>query len=171
MSGWMRYEGYFLEGHTRKEIPAVPSVRDCWAVCLREMNFTCLSVAYSDRGNLSCMLYDTNALSVYDNWTSTPEFTYYEYCVNGTSDLHDDVSKWKHFPRYWPFVRGIHRSPLNSHKRLSKQLWGWWFETPLRPLWRHCNSLSVLMEMSESKNVVLFRGLVNCRTILQEGPW
>ena len=29
----------------------------------------------------------------------------------------DDVIKWKHFPRYWPFVRGIHRSPVNSpHK-------------------------------------------------------
>ena len=25
--------------------------------------------------------------------------------------------KWKHFPRHWPFVRGIHRPPLNSpHK-------------------------------------------------------
>ena len=25
--------------------------------------------------------------------------------------------KWKHFPRYWHFVRGIHRSPANSpHK-------------------------------------------------------
>ena len=23
---------------------------------------------------------------------------------------HDDVMEWKHFPRYWPFVRGIHRS-------------------------------------------------------------
>ena len=23
---------------------------------------------------------------------------------------HDDVIKWKHFSRYWPFVRGIHRS-------------------------------------------------------------
>ena len=31
--------------------------------------------------------------------------------------LHDDVIRWKHFPRYWPFVRGIHRSPVNSpHK-------------------------------------------------------
>ena len=29
----------------------------------------------------------------------------------------DDVIKWNHFPRYWPFVRGIHRSPVNSpHK-------------------------------------------------------
>ena len=30
---------------------------------------------------------------------------------------HDDVIKWRHFPRYWPFVRGNHRSPVNSpHK-------------------------------------------------------
>ena len=58
---------------------------------------------------------------------------------------------WRHqmekFPRYWPFVRGIHRSPVNSshkgqwrgalifffdlhpNKRLSKQWRGWWFET------------------------------------------
>ena len=27
---------------------------------------------------------------------------------------HNDVIKWKHFPRYWTFVRGIHRSPVNS---------------------------------------------------------
>ena len=30
------------------------------------------------------------------------------------SQGHDDVIKWKHFPRYWPVVRGIHRSPVNS---------------------------------------------------------
>ena len=24
--------------------------------------------------------------------------------------IHDDVIKWKHFPRYWPFVWEIHRS-------------------------------------------------------------
>ena len=30
---------------------------------------------------------------------------------------HDDVIKWNHFPGYWPFVLGIHRSPVNSpHK-------------------------------------------------------
>ena len=30
---------------------------------------------------------------------------------------HDDVIKWKHFPCNWPFVRGIHWSPVNSpHK-------------------------------------------------------
>ena len=31
--------------------------------------------------------------------------------------FHDDVIKWKHFPRYWPFVRGVNRSPMDSpHK-------------------------------------------------------
>ena len=38
----------------------------------------------------------------------------------GAEDTHDDVIKWKHFPRNWPFVRGIHRSPVNSPR---KGLW------------------------------------------------
>ena len=72
--------------------------------------------------------------------------------------LHDDVINWKHFPRYWPFVRGIHRSPVNS---LHKGQWrgalmfslicAWingsvnnheaneWFETLSRALWCHRN--------------------------------
>ena len=75
---------------------------------------------------------------------------------HGNLFYHDDVIKWKHFPRYWPFVWGIHRSPVNStqrpvtrsfdvffdlrlNKRLSNQSWGWWFETLSRPLWRHCD--------------------------------
>ena len=37
--------------------------------------------------------------------------------ITDISHKHDDVIKWKHFPRYCPFVRGIHRSPVNSpHK-------------------------------------------------------
>ena len=31
--------------------------------------------------------------------------------------FHDAVIKWKHFPRYWPFVRGIHRSPHKGQWR------------------------------------------------------
>ena len=30
---------------------------------------------------------------------------------------HDDVIKWKHFPRHWPFVRGIHWSSVNSPQK------------------------------------------------------
>ena len=80
--------------------------------------------------------------------------------------FHDDVIKWKPFPRYWTFVRGIHRWPVNSppkgqwrgallfsliclNKRLSKQSWGWWFETPSRSLWRHCNVISSLSKQPQ----------------------
>ena len=30
---------------------------------------------------------------------------------------------------------------LRPNKRLSKQWWGWWFETLSRPLWRHGNAI------------------------------
>ena len=75
---------------------------------------------------------------------------------------HDDVIKWKHFPRYWPFVRG--NSPvtgefpaqrpvtqsfdvffdLRLNKRLSKQSRGWWFETPSHPLCCRCSDTKLL---------------------------
>ena len=39
------------------------------------------------------------------------------HLLGDTPCYHDDVIKWKQLPRYWPFVRGIHRSPVNSpHK-------------------------------------------------------
>ena len=37
---------------------------------------------------------------------------------------HNGVIKWKHFPRYWPLVRGIHRSPVNfPHKGQWRGAW------------------------------------------------
>ena len=83
----------------------------------------------------------------------------YNLCKLNYSNHHDDVIKWKYFPRYWPFVRGIHWSPvIFPHKgqwrgalrfslicarinSWSKQWWGWWFETPSWSLWRHRNVL------------------------------
>ena len=31
---------------------------------------------------------------------------------------------------------------LRVDKRLSKQSWGWWFETPSSSIWRHCNIMN-----------------------------
>ena len=45
--------------------------------------------------------------------------------------LHDDVIKWKHFPCYWPFVWGIHRSPVNSRTKASDaELWCFLWSVP-----------------------------------------
>ena len=80
------------------------------------------------------------------------------------------TSSWKHIPPYWPFARGLHWSPVNSphkgqwrgalivffdlrlNKRLSKQSWSWWFETPSRSLWRHCKAF---WKLDKIKNVFL----------------
>ena len=44
------------------------------------------------------------------------------------------------FPAQRPVTRSFDISfDLHLNKRLSKQSWGWWFETPSCPLWRHCN--------------------------------
>ena len=43
-----------------------------------------------------------------------------EFILCNINICHDDVIKWKLFPRYWPFVRGIHRWPVNSPQ---KGLW------------------------------------------------
>ena len=88
---------------------------------------------------------------------------------NSQRDLHqiqitityDDVIEWKHFRSYSPFVRGIHRWPVNSPhkgqwhralffffdmhliKRLGKQSRRRWFETPSHWLCRHCDGNTV----------------------------
>ena len=43
----------------------------------------------------------------------------HEYVDGKSYNTHDDAMEWKHYPRYWSFVRGrgIHWSPVNSpHK-------------------------------------------------------
>ena len=73
------------------------------------------------------------------------------HCIgrDGISMNHDDIIKRKQFPRYWPFVKAMHRSqrPVtlsfdifsDLRKRLSKRSIRRWFDTPSRSLWRHCN--------------------------------
>ena len=50
----------------------------------------------------------------------------------GKDGPHDDVIKWTLFPCYWPFVRELHQSPVNStHKgqwrgaSMFSLIWAW----------------------------------------------
>ena len=38
-------------------------------------------------------------------------------------------------------IRHVLLHDLRLNKRLGKQWGAWWFETPSRPLWRHCSGL------------------------------
>ena len=86
--------------------------------------------------------------------------------------VHNDVIKWKHLPRYWPFVRGIHRSPVNSphnglwrgafvfylmNRQLSEQSWGRWFKTPSLSLWRRCNGWQPISPILMSQYAIAFK--------------
>ena len=55
------------------------------------------------------------------------------------------------FPAQRPVTRSfVVFFDLRLNKRLSKQSWGWWFETLAHPFWRHCNVRSMmLMEMEK----------------------
>ena len=71
-------------------------------------------------------------------------------------DHHDDVIKWKHFLRYWPFVRGIHRSPVNSQHKgqwrgalmftlICARINGWVNNREAGDLRRHCAHYDVIV--------------------------
>ena len=79
---------------------------------------------------------------------------------------HDDVSKWKHYPRHrplWGESTGHRWIPSKSpvtrrsfdvffdvrlNKRLSKYSRCRWIETPWRPLWHHGNVFFVVASCS-----------------------
>ena len=104
---------------------------------------------------------------------------------------HDDVIKWKHFPRYWPFVRGIHQSAvfpaqrpvtrsfdvffdLHLNKRLSEQSCGWWFGTPSHPFWRHYDVLCfrhLLRASPVPRDILQSTGLISLAWIGDRRHW
>ena len=72
-----------------------------WIICTLTAHGTCTKR----------LRYEKERLTVNELWA------YYIMVFHCCDHSHDDVIKWKHFLRYWPFVRGIHRSPVNSsHK-------------------------------------------------------
>ena len=87
--------------------------------------------------------------------------------------IHDDVIKWKHFPCYWPFVRGIHRSPVNSpHKGQWRGalvfslicVWinGWVNNGEAADLRRYCANYDV---------IVMCQAVHNQHAVSTPGPW
>ena len=69
---------------------------------------------------------------------------------------------------------------LRLNKRLNKQWWGWWFETPSRPLWHHCNDLGlglvcelnfawdpkIIWHSVDALNILYSRSLYHIRIII-----
>ena len=88
----------------------------------------CLKHKVSDKSRqlwplmmMDCDVQITDRTATTYRYINSPKFIEFIPIVTRNSSFgiqtHDDVIKWIHFPRKWPFVRGIHRSAENSpHK-------------------------------------------------------
>ena len=107
-------------------------------------------------------------------------------CDNPVVSPHRDIIAWwrhqmKTFSGYWPFVWGIHRSPMKSphkglwsfdiffdlrlNKRLSKQWWSWWFDVLSCSLWRHCNDQPCCIKTQKETECT---NLINRNTLIHK---
>ena len=59
----------------------------------------------------------------------------------------------------FPLIRAL-------SKRLGKQSWGWWFDTPSRSLWLHCNDnliktqIAVFCDLYDALHVLLYTTMI-----------
>ena len=178
------YSGNGLLSHDNKQLPKSISIwktLGVFFVSIALRVFLCSLIEFSGATNL---LSEKTARLI--NMTSVIRWNMW---------IHDDVIKWKHFPRYWPFVRGIHRSrwiprtqrtltrrfdisfDLRPNKRLSKQPWGWWFEMSSWSLWRQCDVKILHWSGSTSALVMACSlkapryNLSQCWLIVSKVPW
>ena len=133
-------------------------------------------------------LWQTANMSHRHRWTK-PFLSWWRYAMETFSALlalfvgNSPVTS--EFPSQRPVTRSFDVFfDLRLNKRLSKQSWGWWFETPSRPLWRHrndhstvCrrNKASVYMDTCYFAFVILYLSTVysmyhNSRGRLQANP-
>ena len=97
---------------TTKRIPIPYSLTCSFALCSK-----CLSRNLAVICNVIVVYLEYNSLHCY-HWP--PEFRWRDMASRNLANtgpasqqaIHDHVIKW--YPRYWPFVRGIHQSPVNS---------------------------------------------------------
>ena len=99
---------------------------------------------------------------LFPQWTeSRPLCTWWRHQMETFSALLVMCAGNYPVPGEFPAQRPVTRSfdlffDLRPNKLLSKQPWGWWFETPSRPLWRHRNVVHNTREIH-----LIFSHLIN----------
>ena len=96
-----------------------------------------------DKGKLTKTCYEMVCFTRYPN-------TWWRHQMETFSALLAICAGNSPVPGEFPAQRPVTRSfdvffDLHPNKRLSKQWWGWWFETPSCPLWRHRNDMIYLI--------------------------
>ena len=129
-------------------------------------------IRFNLRSKVSLCYYLYGFLGTMNNLFQQPFLSRITVYTDQSPTYHDDVIKWNHFRRCWPFYEGNPPVPIASphkcqwrgafvffdlrlNKRLSKQSRRQWFETTSRTLWRHCNGIAL------PSNVVYLQNLAN----------
>ena len=82
------------------------------------------SVVVEGLAPIKCRIISTNPVDACHLYYNPVYWLPVSIAYHRASLKHDDVIKWKHFPRNWPFVRGIHRSRWIPHTKASDaELW------------------------------------------------
>ena len=116
-------------GHMNFDNHCMPTDLE-WLVCRDKPNavvhvFPVVGAEVINSGLVLQITYNTFVTSSYGREYASPlgcfttlgELPKSVFLTSHFRGFHDDVIKWRHFPRYWPFLRGIHRSTVNSpHK-------------------------------------------------------
>ena len=88
-----------------------------------------------------------HAYAPYIQWCDTSHTSWWRHQMETFSALLAICAENSPVPGEFPAQRPVTRNfdvffDLRLNKRLSKQWWGWWFETLSHPLWRHRNDIS-----------------------------
>ena len=93
------------------------------------------------------LYYETKVVTGYPSCTSVEGMTWWRHQMESFSALLAICAGNSPVPGEFPTQRPVTRSfdvffDLHPNKRLNKHWWGWWFETPSCPLWRHYSDIS-----------------------------
>ena len=103
---------------------ARPQWVNVWGICILVTSVIC-SIFSLTHDSVMCLICNTYLRAITTHAPSTYGFTALLLDPDWLY-IHDDVIKWKHFPCDWPFVWGIHRTPVNFRTKGSDVLINKW---------------------------------------------
>ena len=158
-----RYTIIYIQGYTNGPLSILHKQYTSYS-CQVKSPATCQRYGHWYRLDIDPMLssqIDVSSMSIQASSSFGRVSRYWTKCTNWhcifLGQHHDDIIKETfsallaicctgnslvvgEFPAQRPVTRSFDVSfDLRLNKQLSKQSRGWWFETPSRPLWRHCN--------------------------------
>ena len=120
-----------------------------WFICLKILRILSLKIQLTVTKHYRLWFGALHAASRLLRQRSFSSLTHMMTSSNGnifrvTGPLCGEFTSPGKFPTQRPVTRSFDVFfDLRLNKRLSKQPWGWWFETPSRSLWRHRNDICV----------------------------